>query len=271
MIYSQKPNKPPVKQLEAKSKEVFSNEMFGELTVIKNEKDEIFFIGKEVAEKLAYSNPNEAIEDHVRDKYKIYLDSQQVKKLNSELLSSFGQRGGWIINEAGLYSLVLKSKLESAEKFQDWVVEEVLPSIRKRGMYATDDVVDKFLADPDFAIKLLTEYKEEKQKRLEAEQLQKEAEEKVQLLTHVEKMYTATEVAKECGFSSAIALNSFLVEQKVQYKVNDTWVPYSEYSNKGYFHLKQEILDTGRVIYHRKITQLGREFILNLVNEKASN
>jgi prophage antirepressor-like protein len=258
MIFSQPPNKPPVKQLEVKSKEVFSNEMFGELTVIRNEKDEIFFIGKEVAEKLGYVDTTQAIRKHCKG------------GVETTLPTAGGMQTMKVIPESDVYRLVMRSKLEEAEKFQDWVVEEVLPSIRKRGMYATDNVVDKFLADPDFAIKLLTEYKEEKQKRLEAEQLQREAEEKVQLLTHVEKMYTATEVGKECGFQSAIALNNFLVEQKVQYKVNDTWVPYSEYANKGYFHLKQEILDTGKVIYHRKITQLGREFIINLVNEKGS-
>lgn len=279
MIYSQKPNKPPVKQLEAKTKEVFSNEMFGELTVIKNEKDEIFFIGKEVAEKLAYSNPNEAIEDHVRDKYKIYLDSQQVKKLNSELLSSFGQRGGWIINEAGLYSLVLKSKLESAEKFQDWVVEEVLPSIRKRGMYATDDVVDKFLADPDFAIKLLTEYKEEKQKRLEAQKLQKEAESKykeaedrLDILIHNDKTYTATQIAKECGFRSAIMFNRFLFENKIQYRKDNMWLAYAKYVELGYFEQKQQIVPhKKKPVYFSKITQTGREFLLKFVKQKASN
>lgn len=260
MIYSQKPNTSSVKQLQnGTSKEVFSNEMFGELTTIKNEKNEIFFIGKEVAEKLGYIDTAQAIRKHCKGGVEMTLPT------------AGGMQMTKIISESDVYRLVMRSRLEDAEKFQDWVVEEVLPSIRKRGMYATDAVVDKFLADPDFAIKLLTEYKEEKQKRLEAEQLQREAEEKVQLLTHVEKMYTATEIAKECGFPSAIGLNHFLMDQKVQYKVNDTWVPYSEHANKGYFHLKQEILDTGKVIYHRKITQLGREFIVNLVNKKASN
>lgn len=258
MIYSQPPNRPPVKQLEAKSKDVFSNKMFGELTVIRNEKDEIFFIGKEVAEKLGYSNHRKALSDHC-------------KGGNETLLpTAGGMQTMKVIPESDVYRLVMRSKLEEAEKFQDWVVEEVLPSIRKRGMYATDSVVDKFLADPDFAIKLLTEYKEEKRKRIDAEKLQIKAEEKIHLLTHVEKTYTATEVAKECGFQSAIALNNFLMEKKIQYKVNDTWVPYSEHANKEYFHMKQEILDRGKVIYHRKITQLGREFILNLVNKKAS-
>lgn len=258
MISSGKTENSSKKQLEVKSKEVFSNELFGDLTVLKNEKDEIFFIGKEVAEKLGYSNTRDAINNHCKKVAEVAIhDGRQNRNMS-------------IIPESDVYRLVMKSKKEEAEKFQDWVVEEVLPSIRKRGMYATDNVVDRFLADPDFAIKLLTEYKEEKQKRIEAEHLQKEAEEKIRLLTHVEKMYTATEVAKECGFQSAIALNNFLVEQRIQYKVNDSWVPYSEHTNKGYFHLKQEILDNGKVIYHRKITQIGREFIIDLVNKKAS-
>ena len=268
MISSGKTENSSKKQLEVKSKEVFSNELFGELTVLKNEKDEIFFIGKEVAEKLGYSRPNDAINDHCIKTSKQRIGVVTGKRKDGT--DAIQEIEMIIIPESDLYRLVMKSKKEEAEKFQDWVVEEVLPSIRKRGMYATDNVVDRFLADPDFAIKLLTEYKEEKQKRIEAEHLQKEAEEKIRLLTHVEKMYTATEVAKECGFQSAIALNNFLVEQRIQYKVNDSWVPYSEHTNKGYFHLKQEILDNGKVIYHRKITQIGREFIINLVNKKAS-
>jgi anti-repressor protein len=140
-----------------KSKEVFSNELFGELTGIRNEKDEIFFIGKEVAEKLGYSNPQKAIRDHCKGVNETFIPT------------AGGMQTMKVIPESDVYRLVMRSKLEEAEKFQDWVVEEVLPSIRKRGMYATDNVVDKFLADPDFAIKLLTEYKEEKQKRLEAE------------------------------------------------------------------------------------------------------
>ena len=259
MISSGKTKDSHLKKLEVKSKEVFSNKLFGELTVIKNDKDEIFFIGKQVAEKLGYSNPLKAIRDHCKGVNETFIPS------------AGGIQTMKIISESDVYRLIMRSKLEEAEKFQDWVVEEVLPSIRKRGMYATDNVVDKFLNDPDFAIKLLTEYKEEKQKRKEEEERRAIAEEKVKLLTHVEKMYTATEVAKECGISSAIALNTFLAEQKIQFKVNDTWVPYSQYSDKGYFHMKQEVLDTGKVIYHRKITQIGREFIVELINEKASN
>jgi prophage antirepressor-like protein len=261
MIYSQKINRPieksPESTFNVKAKETFTNDLFGELTVIVHEDEKLFFVAKEVAESLGYSNTRDAIIKHCKGGRDLRLPSSGGIQLTK------------IIPESDLYRLVMKSTLPSAEKFQDWVMEDVLPSIRKIGMYATDNVVDKFLADPDFAIKILTEYKKEKQKRKQEEERRVIAEEKIKLLTHVEKMYTATEVGKEAGFLSAIALNNFLAEQKVQYKVNDTWVPYSEYANKGYFHMKQDVLDTGKVIYHRKITQIGREFILDLIDKKS--
>ena len=84
---------------------------------------------------------------------------------------------------------------------------------------------------------------------------------------HVNKTYTMTEIAKELGLKSAIELNKILAEKKIQYKVNGTWVMYSQYSNLGYEEIKQEVLDSGRVVYHRRITQLGRAFILEVIGE----
>jgi hypothetical protein len=153
----------------------------------------------------------------------------------------------------------MKSKLPSAERFESWVMDEVLPTIRKHGIYATDNVIDEILNNPDFGIKLLSELKEERNKRIEAER-------RNAILTHVNKTYTMTEIAKELNMKSAIELNKALKEKHVQYKVNDTWVFYSPYSSRGYEEIKQEVLDSGKVGYHRKITQLGREFILNLFN-----
>lgn len=88
--------------------------------------------------------------------------------------------------------------------------------------------------------------------------------ERIELLSHTGKGYTMTEIAKELNMKSANELNKKLAEMKVQYKSNGTWVMYSKYSKKGYEHIKQEVTDNGAVIYHRKITQAGREFILNL-------
>jgi phage regulator Rha-like protein len=99
---------------------------------------------------------------------------------------------------------------------------------------------------------------------LESEKRAIEAESKVAILMHVNKNYTITEIAKECGLSSAQKLNDILCEKKIQYKSNGTFVPYSQFSTQGYFDIKQEVLDNGRVIYHRRVTQMGRDFILNL-------
>ena len=161
------------------------------------------------------------------------------------------------IPENIFYRLAMKARNEVAEKFQAKVADEIIPSIRKHGLYATDNVIDQILDNPDFGIELLTKLKEERAARVEAER-------KNAILMHVNKTYTMTEIAKELGMKSAIQLNKLLVEKKIQYQVNGTWVMYSQYSDLGYEEIKQEVLDSGKVIYHRRITQMGREFILKL-------
>ncbi len=104
--------------------QIFSNEEFGEIRTLAID-DEPWFVGKDVVEILGYTNPSKALADHVDDE----------DKLNNDSLSSLGQRGGWLINESGLYSLIMSSKLPAAKKFKRWVTSEVLPSIRKNGGY----------------------------------------------------------------------------------------------------------------------------------------
>ena len=103
---------------------VFNNAEFGKIRTL-NRDGEPWFVGKDVATALGYSNASKALADHVAEE----------DKLNNESLSSLGQRGGWLINESGLYSLILSSKLDSAKRFKRWVTAEVLPSIRKSGGY----------------------------------------------------------------------------------------------------------------------------------------
>lgn len=112
-------------------------------------------------------------------------------------------------------------------------------------------------ANADFVALLERKYEEERAARVKAEQTNA-------VLMHVNKTYTATEIAKELGMKSAAELNQRLAEKRIQFKQNDTWLPFSEYADCGYFEIKQEVLDSGKVIYHRRITQLGREFILGL-------
>ena len=233
--------------------EIFNNEEFGEIRTVTID-GEPWFVGKDVAEALKYNEPHKAIQRHVEDD----------DRTKYPVTDSTGRtQDTWLISESGLYALIFGSKLESAKRFKHWVTNEVLPAIRKHGIYATDNVIDNILNNPDFGIELLTKLKEERTARVEAER-------RNAILTHVNKTYTMTEIAKELGLKSATQLNKMLAEKKIQYQVNGTWVMYSQYSTLGYEEIKQEVLDTGRVIYHRRVTQLGREFILNLFYGKVA-
>ena len=105
--------------------QIFNNPAFGDIRTIVDENNTPWFVGKDVTEILGYKNPSKALSDHVQDD----------DKLNNETLSSLGQRGGWLINESGLYSLILSSKLPQAREFKHWVTSVVLPQIRKTGGY----------------------------------------------------------------------------------------------------------------------------------------
>lgn len=155
-----------------KNIQVFSNPEFGSLTTITID-GEPWFIGKEVAEKLGYERGTKAVIDHVDSEDKqVFLKShfRNLESGNSKVLENIPNRGLTCINESGLYSLILSSKLPSAKKFKHWVTSEVLPTIRKHGVYMTDEAIEKAILNPDFIIQLATQLKEEKQKRLEAEQ-----------------------------------------------------------------------------------------------------
>lgn len=216
---------------------IFSNDEFGEIRTVEIE-GKIYFVGKDVANALGYSNPRDAIARHCKGVVK----HDSFKEGGQEVA---------LIPEGDMYRLITHSKLESAERFESWVFDEVLPSIRKHGIYATDKVIDDILNNPDFGIELLTKLKEERAARLAAEK-------KNAILMHVNKTYTMTEIAKELGLKSAIELNKLLAEKKIQYKVNETWVMYSQYSDLGYEEIKQEVLDNGKVIYHRRIESMKK-------------
>lgn len=115
----------------SKEIQIFKNEEFGEIRGLEIN-GESWLVGKDVTDRLGYSNSSKALKDHVDDE----------DKLNNESLSSLGQRGGWLINESGLYSLILSSKLPNAKKFKRWVTSEVLPQIRKTGSYQSQQAIE---------------------------------------------------------------------------------------------------------------------------------
>lgn len=142
---------------------VFGNADFGEVRTVVID-GEPWFVGKDVAQCLGYTNPSKALADHVDDD----------DKLNNKTLSSLGQRGGWLINESGMYALIFGSKLEKAREFKRWVTSEVLPTLRKTGRYevAEDQSVNQLLAEfGDFKVtyvQQMVEFKDALEKQTKA-------------------------------------------------------------------------------------------------------
>jgi prophage antirepressor-like protein len=149
--------------------EIFKSAEFGTVRTV-TIGNEPWFVGKDVAEILGYSNTNKAIQVHVDDEDKFIRSARgsEIGKLFSslkEMQEKLGRQDNWFISESGVYSLVFSSKLPTAKKFKRWVTSEVLPAIRKHGAYMTEDTIKKALQEPDFIIKLATELKEEKEAR----------------------------------------------------------------------------------------------------------
>ena len=220
-------------------------------------------LGKDFKVYGDYDNPLVKAKD-VADWLEVSNVSQMVQTIDDDEKGIYkidtlgGKQDVLFLTENGLYEVLMQSRKPIAKEFKKQV-KVILKDIRKHGIYATDNVIDNILNNPDFGIELLTKLKEERQARIKAEQTNA-------ILMHVNKTYTATEIAKEIGLRSANELNKWLEKKGIQYWINGTWLPKADYSNCGYFEIKQEVLDSGKVIYHRRITQLGREFILSLVN-----
>lgn len=139
--------------------QIFTSDSFGAVRTVEVNGTP-YFVGKDVAEILGYTNPTKALQDHV--------DSEDMTFNESLKLSR--QSGAWLINESGLYSLILCSKLPKAKEFKHWVTSEILPTIRKHGAYMTDSVIEQALTSPDFLIQLATQLKEEQAQRKALEQ-----------------------------------------------------------------------------------------------------
>lgn len=216
--------------------------------------EEPLFLAKDVAEWIEYSVSNVS-------KMLAAVDDEEKTIRTIVTSGSNYQTEAWFLTEDGLYEVLMQSRKPIAKQFKK-EVKEILKTIRKHGIYVTDNVIDNILNNPDFGIELLTKLKEERAARVEAER-------KNAILMHVNKTYTITEIAKELGLKSAMQLNRILAYKKIQYQVNGTWLMYSNYSDCGYEEIKQEVLDSGKVIYHRRITQMGREFILGLFEKTA--
>ena len=219
---------------------------------------EPFFVGKDVADILGYSRADNAIRSHV--------DNDD--KLMHQFSASGQNRNMIIINESGLYSLILASKLPQAKEFKKWITSEVLPAIREHGGYLTDRMIEQALLNPDTIIKLATDLKQEREKssrlKIELEQAQEQAR-YLDLIIESKSAVVITQIAADYGMS-AIKFNQLLYSLGIQHKVNNQWILYRKYMAKGYTDSKT-IEISGRVRMQTVWTQKGRLFLYELLKK----
>ncbi|EGM8731049.1 phage antirepressor [Listeria monocytogenes] len=220
-----------------------------------------YFVGKDVADILGYANTRKALIDHIDEEDKDDVTIRDAIGRNQTMTA---------INESGLYSLILSSKMPNAKKFKRWVTSEVLPAIRKHGLYATDDLI----ANPDLAIAAFTALKEEREKNKElmaavaiGQQQIAEMKPKATYYDVVLKCRDAVNIsviAKDYGWS-AMRMNEHLHEKGIQFKQGDIWLLYQKYAPNGYTKTNTHIYEDSKGIQHTKVhtkwTQKGRLFI----------
>lgn len=210
--------------------EIFKNDEFGEIrTLLIDGKP--YFCANDVAKSLGYAKPNNAVLTHCRATLKQGIPiSGKIQDVN-------------FIPEGDIYRLIMKSKLPSAGKFESWVVDEVLPSIRKHGAYMTNEVIERTLTDPDYLIQLATALKEERQARKLAEKTIKEQKPLVEFANQVSDttdlidMKTMAKLLKDNNINiGRNRLFEFLRIKKILMKDNQ---PYQQYIDAGYFKVNE--------------------------------
>ena len=242
---------------------VFQNEEFGAVRTM-TINGEPYFVGKDVADILGYTDTAKAIRVHVDEE----------DKGVDEMDTPGGKQKTVFINESGLYSHILSSKLPTAKRFKRWVTSEVLPSIRKHGVYAVDEI----LQDPDILITALQALKAEREanknlheqvavKTQQIAELQPKAS-YYDLVLSCRDALPISIIAKDYGWS-AKKMNKFLHEQGVQYKLGETWLLYAKYAEMGYTKSETFTYPGHDETVHSKVgtkwTQAGRLFIYGLM------
>ena len=219
--------------------QIFKNAEFGQIRTCMVD-GEIYFVGKDVASALGYVHPTKAVTTHVDEEDRIMTETVTVQ----------GLRQTNIINESGLYSLILSSKLESARRFKRWVTSEVLPAIRRNGRYELEqqnrllESRNALLEEISAQQKPLTDYARN-------------------ILSSTQTV-TITQIAQDYGFS-AVRFNELLMRLRIQHKVGGQWILYSPYLTKGYVQSFSSyfVMSDGevQVKVHTRWTQSGRLFL----------
>ncbi|SNY19197.1 Prophage antirepressor [Orenia metallireducens] len=253
---------------------VFDNEEFGQVRVV-TIKNNPYVVGNDIAKALDYKRPYEAVTRHCDGAMTYRVEDSLGRKQSTK-----------IIPEGDIYRLIVKAADQSqnleikkkAKKFERWVFDEVLPSIRKHGMYAKDEILD----NPDLLIEVATKLKQE---RAERQRLEIQNKKKDQIIGELKPkadytdrilqnkgLVNITQIAKDYGMSGR-AMNDLLHELGIQYKQSDQWLLYAKYQGKGYTHSKTFSFErsdgTQDVKMNTKWTQKGRLFLYELLKKNG--
>lgn len=261
--------------------QIFNNPEFGKIRAV--EKDgEPWLVGKDVAEALGYSNTKDALLSHVDEEDKRILQRSEITTIENHIPKSvfpvnfvpadIPNRGLTIINESGLYSLVLSSKLPSAKKFKRWVTSEVLPSIRKTGGYTIPK-------DYPSALRAIADLEEKRMALMAENETQRQTiadfqpiKQYVDTILSSTRTLTTTQIAADYNMS-AQRLNKILRDAGVQRCVNGQWILYKQHMGKGYTKSKTINItrSNGRPdsILSTEWSQKGRLMIHNILTSKG--
>ena len=249
--------------------QIFQNPEFGEIRTIE-ENGKVLFRGTDAARALGYARPNEAVSKHCKG------------TLKRRTPTAGGIQEMLFIPEGDVYRLITHSKLPSAERFESWIFDEVIPSIRKHGAYITPDTLEQMIADPDTTIRLLTTLKKE---RLARARLETENAQQKQLLAEYSPKasyydvvlqtpdaLSISQIAKDYG-KSAKWLNQELHEMGVQYNQGGVWLLYQQYAEQGYTRSKTHTYSGNDGMQHSRLhtywTQKGRLFIYETLKARG--
>lgn len=250
--------------------QVFSHDRFGQLRMVEDGQGDPWFVATDVAKALGY-----------RDAHNMARRLDNDEKGTHSTSTRGGEQEVSIISEAGLYTAILGSKLETAKQFKRWVTHDILPAIRKHGGYLTPAKTEELINNPDLVIQLAQTLKAEREKRARLEtDLQHETLEHYQtkqqlaeakpkasyydVVLQSNQLISVTQLAKDFGLT-AQKLNRLLSEAGVQFKQGKQWFLYKKYAEQGYTQSKTQVLDAGRTAMHTYWTQKGRLFVHDLL------
>ena len=237
--------------------QIFENKNFGKVRVIEIDGTP-WFIGRDVTSVLGYENGSRDLNRHVDEEDRLIYRNGTL---------GISNRGITVINESGLYSLILSSKLPSAKSFKRWVTSEVLPSIRKHGAYLFDAVLKDALNSQEYAFELIEKLAAEKNKT-EAlhDKLETFAPKAIycDIVLQSKNAIPTSLIAKDYGMT-VVAFNLLLHDLRIQYKLGGTWLLYKPYANKGYTKTRTYFVNEENAAIHTYWTQKGRFFLYEML------